>query len=164
VLLYHFTSRDNLRTIRMAGLTRGTVHLSPHEQLNAVWLTASAACTSHGLEAGGAFMSDAERREALEWTGALPPPGARFPKNAEICITVELEPNDRNLHDWLPWARRHLSPDWLAHLHPIASGNLKKAKSWRLYFGIIPPDQFVHIEELEPAPQVVPLRPLRLAS
>ena len=155
MLLHHFTSRDHLRGIKVAGLTRGAVHVSPTQRLNAVWLTTDGG-NGHGLEAGGAFMSDEDRREAMEWTGVMPPPGSRFPKLPEVRITVELDPADRDLHEWLPWARRHMQPDWLAHLHPVASFNLKKAKNWRIYTGVIPPEAIVGIEELErqPAPAV----------
>jgi hypothetical protein len=163
--LYHFTSRENLRAIQQSGLSLGTVHVSQRERLNAVWLTADPGPNGHGLESGGAFMSELDRQEAQEWTGVRPPAGARFPKMADVRVSVELEPGDRNLQDWLPWARRHLSAEWMAHLHPVASGNLKKAKTWRLYFGIIPPNRFAAIEELEQSPSVVPLRPqVRIAS
>jgi len=159
VFLYHFTSRAHLPAIEQKGLAFGVVHVSASERRNAVWLTTDPGANGHGLEAGGAFMSDAERREAREWSGVMPPPGARFPKNADVRISVELEPNDPHLHEWLPWARRHLDPDWMAHLHPIASGTLKKAKTWRLYFGLIPPTAFVALDELTAAPAVVALRP-----
>lgn len=149
MLLHHFTSREHLRGIKAAGLARGVVHLSRSRQMHAVWLTTDPGPGGHGLDAGGAFMSDDDRREAMEWTGVRPPPGSRFPKVAEVRIAVELDPADRNLHEWLPWARRHLEPDWLAQLHPVASFNMKKAKSWRIYTGVIAPDAIVDIEELE---------------
>lgn len=165
MLLYHFTSRKHLRSITAGGLNRGTVHLSDATQLNAVWLTTDAGPRGHGLEGGGDFMNDRQRQEALEWSGALPPPGTRFPKDADVRISVELDQGDRELHEWLPWARRHIDPEWMAHLHPVVSGNLKKAKTWRIYTGVIPPARFVAVEELEATPAVVPLRPaLPLAS
>src|SRR5687767_2103361 len=124
MLLYHFTSTQCLPRIRESGLSRGLVPASPGSGLNGVWLTTDAGPGGHGLEAGGAMMTDDQRRQALEWSGVLPPRGARFPKPAEVRITVELEPNDRNLHIWLAWARQHLAPESLAQLHPVASGNL----------------------------------------
>jgi len=159
MLLHHFTTRDHLRRILAGGLSRGAVHVARDRQLNGVWLTTDAGPAGHGLQSGGAFMSDAERLEAREWSGALPPPGARFPKPADVRITVQLDPRDRNLHEWLPWARRHIDPEWLATLHPVIGGNLKKAKSWRLYFGVIPCEAFVAVEELQPA-----AAPIALAS
>jgi hypothetical protein len=158
MLHYHFTSRIHLGEIMRGGLSRGGVHVARDRLLNAVWLTTDPGDQGHGLEWGGAFMSELERREAQEWSGTELPHGARFPKNADVRISVDVEEGDANLHEWLPWARRRIEPDWLAFLHPVALGNLNKAKSWRLYFGVIPPQSFVAVEELAPSPTVVPLR------
>jgi len=157
MLLYHFTSREHLRGILASGLGRGIVHVARDRRLNGVWLTTDGGPSGHGLEAGGAFMSDAERVEAREWSGTLPPSGARFPKQADLRITVQLDPRDHNLHEWLPWARRNIDPEWLATLHPVIGGNLKKAKGWRLYFGIIPPEAFVAVEEVPAGSNVAAL-------
>ena len=163
--LYHFTTRDCIRPIRASGLNRGTVHLSATTELNAVWLTTDPGSRGHGLEGGGRFMTDEERHEAREWAGQVPPPGARFPKVANVRITVDLDSDDRALQEWLPWARRHLDFDWMTALHPVASGTLQKAKTWRLYLGVIPPERLVAIDsldevEIEPAPLLEEPRPL----
>lgn len=150
--LYHFTARECLGSIRASGLNRGIVHLSATSQLNAVWLTTDPGPRGHGLEAGGRFMTDEERQQAREWAGHVPLAGARFPKVANVRITVDLDDGDRGLHEWLPWARRHLDFDWMTALHPVASGTLRKAKTWRLYLGIIPPDRFAAIESLDEVP------------
>lgn len=161
LLLYHFTTRALLPAIRQGGLSRGTIHVSATERRNGVWLTTDPGSGGHGLETGGAFMSDDQRREAQEWSGTLPLPGARFPKNAEVRIAVDLASGDPQLHEWLPWARRHLDAEWMAHLHPITGGTLKKAKTWRIYLGVIPPEAFAAVEELAAPSAVVPLRPGR---
>lgn len=149
--LYHFTTRECLRSIMGGGLNRGIVHLSPTSQLNAVWLTTDPGPRGHGLEVGGRFMTDEERREAREWAGEVPPPGARFPKAATVRIDVDLDDDDRSVHEWLPWARRHLDFDWMTALHPVASGTLRKAKTWRLYLGVIPPERIAAVESLDGA-------------
>ena len=154
MLLYHFTSRENLPRIRRTGLSLGAVHVSPGETLNAVWLTTKDSTDGHGLEHGGAFLTDDQRHEAREWGGEMPPRGTRFPKEGSIRITLELHSNDRDLHEWLPWARQHVAPDMMALLHPIGR-NLHKAKSWRLYFGTIAPNAFVAIDEVAAAPRVI---------
>ena len=167
MLLYHFTSRESLRSILSTGLSQGVVHISAKQRLNAVWLTADGGPNGHGLEAGGGFMSELDRREAMEWTGVMPPPGARFPKSADLRITVDLPAGDRNLHEWLPWARRQIDAEWLSHLHPVIGGNLKKAKTWRIYFGVIPPESLLAVEEVQaaPAPSPATAHPrLRLVS
>lgn len=150
--LYHFTTRECLRSIRTSGLNRGIVHLSATTQLNAVWLTTDPGALGHGLEAGGRFMTDEERQDAREWAGQVPPPGARFPKVANVRLTVDLETDDRSLQEWLPWARRHLDFDWMTALHPVASGTLRKAKTWRLYLGVVLPECFVAIDSLDEVP------------
>lgn len=156
MLLYHFTSTQSLPGIQSGGLSRGMVPVGPARGLNAVWLTTDPGLSGHGLQAGGAMMTDAQRLQAREWSGILPPPGSRYPKEASVRITVDLDPRDRNLHEWLPWARRHLSPEWLAQLHPVAGGNLRQAKTWRLYFGIIPAEDFVAVEKAAPAATPAP--------
>ncbi len=110
-------------------------------------------------------MSDADRREACEWSGTLRPPGTRFPKSADLRIAVEISPTDRDLQEWLPWARRQLAPDWMAQLHPVGGGTLRKAKTWRLYFGTIPQQAFVAVEQIEgAAAAATPHSPLARAS
>jgi hypothetical protein len=154
MLLYHFTSPENLPRIRRTGLSLGSVHVSPGETLNAVWLTTKSTADAHGLENGGAFLTADQREEARKWGGELPPHGTRFPKDGSIRITVEIHSNDRDLHEWLPWARQHVAPDMMALLHPIGS-NLHRAKSWRLFFGTIAPNAFVAIDEVEVAPRMI---------
>jgi hypothetical protein len=153
MLLYHFTSRANFPLILRSGLSLGAVPVSPVRAVNAVWLTTDPGDFGHGLEAGGAFMTDDQRKQALDWSGTLPPPGARHAKDAQVRITVDLPPNARGLENWLPWARRHLAPEWLATLHPVASGNIRKAKTWRLFFGVIPAAEFVAVDALAEQPR-----------
>ena len=138
MILYHFTSQANLRSIARSGVQPGRVRISEDSAIEAIWLTTREDPDGHGLEQGGPLMTSDERLVAKNWSGTLPPPGTRFPKSSEIRITVELSPQDPRLEPWLPWARRNLAPDLLALLHPAGSLGLSKAKSWRLYLGDIP--------------------------
>ncbi len=158
MLLYHFTSRENLSQIATTGLSRGMVPVSPTEARNGVWLTTDPGPGGHGLENGGKIMTELDRQQALDWTGVLPLPGTRFPKQGPVRITVDLPTSDRNLHEWLPWARQNLSPEWLAVLHSVALGNLIKAKTWRIYFGVIPPESFLAIDSEADHPTARSLR------
>ena len=151
MLLFHFTSRHDLPDILDSGLNRGSVPFSATRNVNAVWLTSDPGPNGHGLEQGGPFMTDAQRVQAKEWTGILPPPGTRMPKPAEVRIAVEVERSDPRLHDWLPWARRNLSAEWLRTLHPPGCASLRKAKTWRIYDGLIPPERIVAVEKVEAA-------------
>ena len=151
MLLFHFTSRHDLPQILDSGLNRGSVPFSATRSVNAVWLTSDPGPHGHGLEQGGPSMTDAQRVQAREWTGILPPPGTRMPKPAEVRIAVEVERSDPRLHDWLPWARRNLSAEWLRTLHPPGCASLRKAKTWRIYDGLISPDRIVAVEMVEAA-------------
>ena len=143
--LYHFTSRRAFPLILETGLSRGSLP-PPHERLlQAVWLTTDPGPAAHGLATGGRFMSDAERYQSREWTGTLPPPGTRLAKEASVRIAVELADGDRKLQEWLPWARRQLPPALVAELHPVGA-NLRSARTWRLYFGIIPASAFAAVD------------------
>jgi hypothetical protein len=155
--LYHFTSRDHLPSILQTGLCRGSIATSPATRVHAIWLTSDPGGDGHGLGSGGDFLTDDQRRQALEWSGLLPPEGARFAKPADLRLTVDIGPGDGNLHAWLPWARRNLSSEWLARLHPVACANLHKAKSWWIYFGVIPPSALLAADPVEDPAQARPL-------
>ena len=92
-------------------------------------------------------MTDEQRWQSRDWSGAEPPVGARFPKEASIRIAVDLEEDDRSLHAWLGWAAEHLPPQVLRILHPPGTHSLRQARSWYLYFGTIVPAAFVSVEE-----------------
>jgi len=147
MLLHHYTSRDNLPSIHRTGLSRGSVPSAPGRDLNAVWLTADPGLSGHGLESGGAIMTDEQRWQAKDWSGNEPPAGSRFPKEASIRITVDVEEDDSSLHAWLGWAAEHLPPEVLRILQPPGSHRLHQARSWYLYFGTILPAAFVSVED-----------------
>jgi len=147
MLLYHFTSRGSLAAILKTGLSRGSVPLSPRQDLNAVWLTSDPGPTGHGLDSGGAFMTDEQRQQAFEWSGVMPPPGSRFPKDSSVRLTVEIDENDDNLHEWLRWARWKLPAQLIPVLHPVGSNSLRQAKQWYIYTGVITPHAFVAVDE-----------------
>ena len=150
MLLYHFTSRTTLPAIRQTGLLYGSVPTTLNRSSNAVWLTTDPGPDNHGLAQGGRVMTDDERRQAQEWSAVLPPPGTRHAKEASARITVNLAETDRNLHQWLSWARRNVAPEVRASLHP-AGASLRAAKTWRLYFGAILPADFVAVDLIEPS-------------
>jgi hypothetical protein len=148
MLLYHFTSRAKLPAILREGLLFGRVPLGNDRVLNATWLTSDPGPAGHGLSQGGRVMSDDERAQAKEWSGVRPPPGTRFPKEASVRITIELSERDRNLHQWLSWARRNLPPQAFAEMCP-AGADLRQAKTWRLYSAVILPGDFVAVDFVE---------------
>lgn len=148
MLLYHFTAHDRLGSIMEAGLNKGDVPLSETTGMNAVWLTTDPAPDGHGLDAAG-VLDDAARYTMLRLFGELPPEGSRWSDKTAVRITVRLPSGDRNLKDWLPWARKRASADWLSRLHSAAGGH-RKARTWKLYFGVVPPSAFVAVDILRP--------------
>jgi hypothetical protein len=148
MLLYHFTSRSQLPAILREGLLYGRVPIAPNRAVTAVWLTSDPGPDGHGLEQGGRVMTDDERLQAKEWSAVLPSPGTRYAKEASVRIAVELSETDRNLHQWLPWARRNLPPEFLAAMYP-AGASLRQAKTWRLYSAVILPGDFVAVDRLD---------------
>lgn len=151
MLLYHFTSRAQLPAILREGLLYGRVPVAPDRAVMAIWLTSDPGPDGHGLEQGGRVMTDDERLQAKEWSAVLPTPGTRHSKEASVRITVDLSETDRNLHQWLPWARRNLSPNFLAAMYPAGS-SLRQAKTWRLYSARLLPGEVIAVDLLDGEP------------
>ena len=147
MLLYHFTAREYLDRIRKAGLTKGDVPLSPAEHPNGVWLTTDKSPSGHGLD-DGHVLTDQEREARALVFGYAPPPGAGVPNKRAIRIKVMIPRNDRSLVAWRQWGKKHLDPQWFKTLSKVG-GN--KDETWFIYFGQIPPDWIVAIDDLEAA-------------
>lgn len=150
MLLYHFTSHRHLPRIMEEGLTKGEAPLSDTEWLNAVNLTTDSRPEGHGLDGAFHVWTAEESAAAFLRAGVRITPGAVSVNKRAVRITLKLPSKDRNLKDWLPWARKRLAPAYLKRLVAAAGGGMRKAKTWKLYFGIIPPSAFVAVDILEP--------------
>lgn len=150
MLLYHFTAQSCLPGIMAEGLTRGEAPLSDSEWLNAVNLTTDPEPSGHGLDRGGHVWTAEECAKLYLASGTRIEPGTVNANKRAVRITVKLPSSDRNLKDWLPWARKRLSPGYLNRLIGAAGGGMRKARTWKLYFGVIPPSAFVVVDVLEP--------------
>lgn len=53
MIFYHFTSLENLPSIREHGINKGEVPLTPNHTINAAWLTTDKEPNGHGLTSGG---------------------------------------------------------------------------------------------------------------
>jgi hypothetical protein len=144
MILYHFTALEYLDAIKAEGLTKGEVPLSPTDLLNAVWLTADPSPKGHGL-IDGRPLTEQERFVEYQRCGFMPPAGSFFPNKRAVRITVLIPSSDRNLYHWPKWGRKRLTPDWYERMDRVGSG---KSKTWRVYFGTIPPSSFREIEIL----------------
>jgi hypothetical protein len=147
---YHYTALNRLDSIRAEGLNQGDVPLSPTKGLNAVWLTTDIDPRGHGLGVARP-LTETERYAMQRWNGFLPSAGARWDDKREARINVEIADNDPNLVDWYPWAIVNLEESWRKSMSRTGGG-LAKAKSWRLYFGVILPSAFTSITDLTRLP------------
>ena len=144
MLLYHFTAAEYLHSILTNGLTKGDVPISPHEGINAVWLTSDPNASEHGL-GEARTMTEEDRNGHLAAFGILLPVGSRYPDKRAVRITVKIGSADRHVKRWTAWARKRLTADWLAALNRTGGGE-RKARTWFICLRPISPDEFVKIE------------------
>lgn len=144
MILYHFTAMSMLDAILREGLTRGDVPLTAEDGINAVWFTTDPEPSGHGLSDGGPLspemVAEVERR-----TGRKFPDGIGTPDKRRVRISVVISSRDATLKQWLPFARKRLSSDWLDALHSAAGGK-PKARTWFIYLGTVPAERFRSVE------------------
>lgn len=150
MLLYHFTSHENLPGIMAEGLSRGEAPLSDTQVAKAVNLTTDPYPTGHGLDSGGGIVTAAESALYFRKFGWLIPEGTIIADKTEVRITVKLPSSDLKLKRWQSWARKHCEPGYADRLAAVANGGAK-ARTWWLYFGIVAPAAFVSVDVLKPA-------------
>lgn len=132
--LYHFTAHEHWPSILREGLSRGGVPVTPTTGLNAIWLTSDASPDGHGLSSGEVIAADVAARASV-WTSGE---GLRTYDKRALRLLVNVPRGDRRLIRWRPWARKNLEVDWLAALEKAAGGSAK-ARTWFLFWGVIPP-------------------------
>ena len=149
MLFYHFTSKEALDEICEEGLKFGDVWINPIESYNGVWLTTDKSPSGHGL-CGERLLTNGEKKVYKRDYGRAAPQDAYFANKLAIRITVKIPKNDRNLVRWRTWGKEHIAVDldWYKRLNEETPGG--KYKTWFIYFGQIPPDWFVAIDDLEP--------------
>lgn len=151
MLLYHFTSHPSVPGIMLEGLMRGEAPLADDRWVKAINLTTDRDPSGHGLDHGGHIWTQEDSLKIFMSTGQWIEPGTININKRAIRLTVRLSSTDQKLKDWLPWARKRLAPEYLERLVAAAGGSMKKAKTWKLYFGIVPPSAIVGIDILEPS-------------
>ena len=149
--LYHYTATGYLPSIAANGLWKGEVRASRTERLNAVWLTSDdnpGKGRDHGLTDGNPLSAREKRLQGLP----LDAP-ARHPDKRAIRLAVMVPHGDRNLVHWHAWAKGRLDPTWLATLEASAGGPAL-ARTWFLYWGVIPPHWIVEARHLRSGVEV----------
>lgn len=143
-LLYHFTAREYLPAIMREGLRLGDVPTRSITNAgeNAVWLTVDPHPNEHGL-GSPRELTDDDRQFVHQWSGVLPPKGARWADKSAVRITIGEVPEPSDLVRWCHWGRQHVASDIYDRLTRAGGA---KHRSWFLYWGIIPPDCFAAVE------------------
>lgn len=140
MLLYHYTAAEYLDSILKDGLTRGEVPISQTEVLSGIWLTNDISPRGHGLTDGRPLT---DREKAFFGVPANAP--ARFPDKRAVGLTVAVADDDPNLCRWSEWARGRVSREWYRRLDEVGGW---KAKTWWIYWGVIPPNRISHVSLL----------------
>jgi hypothetical protein len=129
MILYHYTHREALPSIAYSGLFLGSVSHCAEEVgtgvRTALWLTSDLDPKGHGL-------SDYD------------PERGYYNKRAIRC-TVKIKSTNHNLVHWPSYAKKRMTRAWYDYMDMTGGG---KAKSWWLYFGIIPPED-IDIYDIE---------------
>lgn len=149
MILYHYTAEACLEPILATGLSLGEAPLSNFKVVNAVNLTSDRSPFGHGLDMGGKPMTEGHVDAYYRMFGTRFPVGTLFPNKRQLRLNVSVPSSDRNLKRWRSWSRKHCEPGYPEHLESVAGQQGRKAKSWWLYFGVIPPSQIVAIEQLD---------------
>jgi hypothetical protein len=144
MIFHHFTAVEYLDRIFREGLRKGDVPLTATEGINAVWLTTDRRPDGHGLTTGHGLSAE-ERDVWSQLFGKRLRPGARYPNKRAVRITVKLRRENRNLKHWPTWARKRLQPAWYQDLIRASGGPPKQARTWWLYFDVIPPEWFTSV-------------------
>jgi hypothetical protein len=156
MLLYHYTAHECWPSITREGINKGEVALGPHDWLNAVWLTSDRSTDGHGLSGGCPVTPEDAQFLRLPWTDDLV-----WPNTRAVRLTVKVPHGDRSLVSWKSWANKHVCPKWRKP-YEEAGGGRAKAKTWFIYWGVVPPAWIVQKEDLLPPPYCDP--PMILVS
>jgi len=149
MIFYHYTTRDAVSSILEEGLTRGEAPLSYTRVVRAVNLTTDSDPSGHGLDMGGHIVT-ADEAIVMAAKGFHVPAGTVFANKREVRIRIKLPSSDPKLQRWRSWSRKHCEPGYADILERSAGANIRKAKTWWLYFGMILPTRFEGIDILVP--------------
>jgi hypothetical protein len=149
MIFYHYTTRSAIRSILEQGLTQGEAPLSHTRVARAINLTTDPDPSGHGLDMGGRIVT-AEESALLASKGFIVPPGTVYANKREARIRIKIPSSDPKLKHWRSWSRKHCEPGYPDILEQSAGATPRKARTWWLYFGVVPPTCFEGIEILVP--------------
>ena len=149
MIFYHYTTRAALAQIQREGLTRGEAPYNDIRVATAVNLTTDPEPTGHCLDSGGRVVTQ-EQSSLWATKGFRVPAGTVLVNKREARIKLKLSSSDLKLKKWRSWSRKNCDPGYPERLERAGGATSKKAKTWWLYFGVIPPEAFLGIDILEP--------------
>src|SRR5262249_23140855 len=112
---------------------------------NVVWFTTDPEPGGHGLTAEDRLLTKAERTYLSERWGKMLPKAGMFINKQAVRITCIIPSTDRRLVSWKKYARKHLSAD---DNQKLIRADGSKHKTWYLFFGTVPPEQFRAVEQV----------------
>jgi len=121
MLLYHFTSVDNLPGIKKHGLFRGDVPTSPTDGYQAPWLTSNP-CWHKQLWSKGSSVN-----------------------KTQVRLTITLPDEDERLRFWPSLAKEIGIKNWWYKALDRAGG--RGSRFWYVYHGVIPWEAITAAEE-----------------
>lgn len=142
--LYHYTGIEYVEAILTQGLSKGEVPMGPKAEdcLNGVWFTTEKTPAGHGLTDG--HIPTAEERKVMR---IAPDADVRFPNKRRIRMCVDIKSSDPNLTRWVRWSKTRVPQKWLKTLNN-AGGGMKKARTWYVYWGVVPPAAIQQVLDL----------------
>ena len=149
MIFYHYTTRDALEKIFAEGLTLGEAPISATRVARAVNLTTDPDPSGHGLDGAGDVVTE-EWSAKLAAHGIRVPPGTVLANKREARIKIKLPSSDPKLRQWRTWSRKHCEPGFADALEQTGGATKRKARTWWLYFGIIPSSKFDGVEIFVP--------------
>lgn len=149
MIYYHYTTRAALEAIKREGLLYGEAPINDARWVTAINLTSDRDPGGHGLDFGGQVVTE-EQSSLMARSGMNVPAGTVFANKREARIQLKLSTSDPKLKRWKSWSRKNCDPGYAERLERSAGATPKKAKTWWLYFGVIPPETFLEIDILVP--------------
>lgn len=146
MILFHFTAVEHLPAILTEGLSKGDIPVEPGEPgYRGVWFTTDREPSLHGLSGGEMLtLPEAERRLIERNTGRPAPFKVRTLDKRAVRIQVATPLKHKKLFAWLQWSAKRTNLD-LREALILAGGGKQKARTWYVYNGVIPPNEFREI-------------------
>lgn len=103
----------------------------------------------HDLDGGGDVITE-EQSVILASHGLRIPPGTFLANKREARIKIKPPSSDPKLRQWRTWSRKNCEPGFADALEQSGGATKRNARTWWLYFGVIPSSRFDGVDILVP--------------